>query len=44
MINFKESDRIVALGRGFLNVYSGNGYEKNIYIDETNENFFRKMF
>jgi hypothetical protein len=32
------------MAKGFLNVYTGDGYEKLIKIDTSDENFFRKMF
>lgn len=39
-IDYKKSNRLVPMARGFLNVYSGNGYEKLIKIDTDDENFF----
>ena len=32
------------MASGFLNVYKGDGYEKLIKIDYTDENFFKNMF
>jgi hypothetical protein len=44
MLDYTVTDRLVPMARGFLNVYSGDGYEKLIKINTEDEDFFRKMF